>query len=136
MLAIIGLQGGLLIAAAVIATIYLGKTGYDFKAKLDEVKDKAEQIKSDVLGGNPAEDLIAALRESRIFIRYQQLKAEARNIIAFAKTKHDSEEVPLLVDPADREAAINHYKELLAIIARAPIVESTPPTPPMKTWQT
>lgn len=63
--------------------------------------------------------IIATLQKSDVFVTYSELKGEAKNVVAYAKCKHDADNVPEIVDPADVDAVKAAYAVILQAIAKA-----------------
>ncbi len=102
----------LLAIAAVVGVGYAAANG-------GNLKDWILSLIGKVKDGDISGAIISTLQSSDVFIGYSELKGEAKNVIAYAKTKHDSDNVPEIVDATDVEAVKAAYAVILQAIAKA-----------------
>lgn len=98
--------------AVLIGLVWIGKDA-------GSIKDSILKLIGKVKDGDISGAIITTLQNSDVFIGYQELKGEAKNVIAYAKTKHDADNIPEIVDQADVEAVRAAYSTILQAIAKA-----------------
>lgn len=102
----------IIVVVAVIVLYLVLANGKNPKELFDTLIGKIKE--GDISGA-----IIATLEKSDVFVTYSELKGEARNVVAYAKAKHDADNVPEIVDATDVEAVRAAYATILQAIAKA-----------------